>query len=73
MADTSDLQFVANLAAYYSRARQSVQVPVVYTQPRHVYKPKGAKPGMVIYRHERIIWGQPQQVHTILGRANHDM
>ncbi len=73
VADTSDLQFVANLAAYYSRARQSVQVPVVYTQPRHVYKPKGAKPGMVIYRHERIIWGQPQHVHTILGRDNNGM
>jgi predicted ribosome quality control (RQC) complex YloA/Tae2 family protein len=57
---TQDLQFAANLAAYYSRARQSNQVPVVYTQPNHIYKPKGAKPGMVIYKHEKIIWGNPQ-------------
>ncbi|WP_414526430.1 NFACT family protein [Nodularia chucula] len=60
--ETVDLQFVANLAAYYSRARQSEQVPVVYTQPKHVYKPKGAKPGIAIYKQERILWGQPQCV-----------
>ncbi|BAZ53377.1 hypothetical protein NIES4103_60520 [Nostoc sp. NIES-4103] len=60
--EATDLQFVANLTAYYSRARQSDQVPVVYTQPKHVYKPKGAKPGIAIYKQERILWGQPQSV-----------
>jgi predicted ribosome quality control (RQC) complex YloA/Tae2 family protein len=60
--DEADLQFTANLSAYYSRARQSDQVPVVYTQPKYVYKPKGAKPGIAIYKQERIIWGQPQLV-----------
>lgn len=58
--DEEDLQFVANLTAYYSRARQSEQVPVVYTKPKYVYKPKGAKPGMVIYKQETVIWGSPQ-------------
>ncbi len=56
-----DLQQVADLAAYYSRATQADQVPVVYTSPRHVYKPKGARPGMVIYRQEKVLWGQPQR------------
>ncbi|MEH1913015.1 Rqc2 family fibronectin-binding protein [Nostoc sp.] len=60
VAEEADLQFVANLAAYYSRARQSDQVPVVYTQPKHVYKPKGAKPGIAIYKQETILWGKPQ-------------
>jgi predicted ribosome quality control (RQC) complex YloA/Tae2 family protein len=60
--EVTDLQFVANLAAYYSRARHSEQVPVVYTQPKHVYKPKGAKPGIAIYKQERILWGKPQLV-----------
>ncbi|MGD1904195.1 MAG: NFACT family protein [Geitlerinemataceae cyanobacterium] len=60
--DSADMQFVANLAARYSRARQSELVPVIYTEPRHVYKPKGAKPGTAIYKHEQVIWGQPQQV-----------
>jgi predicted ribosome quality control (RQC) complex YloA/Tae2 family protein len=62
VAEEADLQFVANLAAYYSRARQSDQVPVVYTQPKHVYKPKGAKPGIAIYKQETILWGKPQMV-----------
>ena len=57
-----DLQYTANLAAYYSRGRQSEQVPVVYTELKHVYKPKGAKPGIAIYKHERVIWGQPQLI-----------
>ncbi|NJN59585.1 MAG: fibronectin-binding domain-containing protein [Leptolyngbyaceae cyanobacterium SL_5_9] len=60
--DEADLQFTADLAAYYSRARQSEQVPVIYTEPKHVYKPKGAKPGIAIYKNERVIWGQPQRV-----------
>ncbi|MBE9008521.1 NFACT family protein [Fortiea sp. LEGE XX443] len=61
--ETTDLQFAANLAAYFSRARQSDQVPVVYTQPKYVYKPKGAKPGIAIYKQERILWGKPQLVN----------
>jgi predicted ribosome quality control (RQC) complex YloA/Tae2 family protein len=61
VAEAADLQFTANAVAYYSRARQSQAVAVVYTAPKHVYKPKGAKPGMVIYKHERILWGYPSQ------------
>ncbi|GBO51832.1 fibronectin/fibrinogen-binding protein [Pseudanabaena sp. lw0831] len=59
IADDQDLQIAANYAAYYSRARQSDQVPVVCTIPKYLFKPKGAKPGMVVYTHEKIIWGQP--------------
>ncbi len=61
VAEEADLQFTANAVAYYSRARQSQAVAVVYTTPKNVYKPKGAKPGMVIYKHERILWGYPSQ------------
>jgi predicted ribosome quality control (RQC) complex YloA/Tae2 family protein len=59
-AEPQDLQQAANLAAYYSRARQSTQVSVVWTEPKNVYKPKGAKPGMAVYKHEQVIWGNPQ-------------
>ena len=62
--EEDDLQFTANLAAYYSRARQSEQVPVIYTELKHVYKPKGAKPGIAIYKQETIIWGKPQMVKS---------
>lgn len=69
VADLADMQYVANLTAYYSRAQHSEQVPVIYTAPRHVYKPKGAKPGIAIYKHEQVIWGQPQQVDRALRSA----
>lgn len=58
--ENTDLQYTANLAAYHSRATQSNQVPVVYTEPRYVFKPKGAKPGMALYKNETVIWGEPQ-------------
>ncbi len=68
VAEERDLQFTADLAAYYSRSRQSSSVPVVYTQPKHVYKPKGAKPGIAIYKQERILWGKPSQGEKYLNR-----
>ena len=63
--DEADLQSVADLAAYYSQARESDRVPVVYTQPKHVYKPKGAKPGMAIYKQETVIWGNPRSAFVL--------
>ncbi|MEM7591326.1 MAG: NFACT RNA binding domain-containing protein, partial [Cyanobacteria bacterium P01_A01_bin.83] len=60
-----DLQFTADLTAYYSQARESEQVPVIYTEPKHVFKPKGAKPGMVIYKEETVIWGRPQMAKQL--------
>jgi predicted ribosome quality control (RQC) complex YloA/Tae2 family protein len=65
VAQDEDLAFAADCAAYFSRARQAEQVPVVYTQPKHVYKPKGERPGMVIYKHERVLWGEPQRAAKI--------
>ena len=65
IADDQDLQVAANYAAYYSRARQSDQVPIVCTNPKYVFKPKGAKPGMVVYTHEKILWGQPTSLRAI--------
>ena len=66
-ASDDELAFAANMAAWFSRARQSEQVPVVYTKPKHVYKPKGARPGMVIYKHEQVLWGQPQKAKAYLA------
>lgn len=62
VAREKDLEFAANITAYYSQARESDVVPVIYTKPKHVYKPKGAKPGMAIYKQETVIWGKPQLV-----------
>ncbi|MDD5017687.1 MAG: NFACT family protein, partial [Eubacteriales bacterium] len=39
----------ATIAATLSKARNSLKVPVDYTQRKNVRKPGGAKPGMVVY------------------------
>ena len=48
--DDDTLVEAAKIAAYYSQARESGNVPVDYTQVKHVKKPAGARPGMVIYQ-----------------------
>lgn len=59
----------AVLAAYYSRARHGQNVPVDYTQRKHVRKPKGARPGNVIYVNYRTIYVTPdeEQVRQLKG------
>jgi len=51
----------ANLAAYYSKAKQSSMVPVDYTFVRHVRKPSGAKPGFVIYEKQKTLFVTPDE------------
>ena len=50
----------AMLAAWFSEARDSAQVPVDYALVKHVKKPVGAKPGMVIYDHYKTAYVTPK-------------
>lgn len=45
----------AKLAAYYSKARLSNNVPVDYCLVKYVKKPNGSKPGMVIYTNNKTL------------------
>jgi predicted ribosome quality control (RQC) complex YloA/Tae2 family protein len=47
--DDETMTMAAELAAYYSQAREGQNVPVDCTRVKNVKKPNGAKPGMVIY------------------------
>ncbi len=55
------LAAAALLAAYHSKARTSATVPVDYTRRRHVRKPAGAKPGFVIYDHQKTVYVTPNE------------
>ncbi|WP_020615374.1 Rqc2 family fibronectin-binding protein [Paenibacillus daejeonensis] len=55
------LEEAAMLAAHYSQARASSQVPVDYTLIRHVRKPNGAKPGYVIYEQQKTLFVTPDE------------
>ncbi|TWH49066.1 NFACT family protein [Sporomusa sp. KB1] len=56
----------AQLAAYYSKSRQSASVPVDYTKRRYVRKPSGAKPGFVIYDHQNTVYVTPEE--ALIGK-----
>lgn len=51
----------ANLAAYFSKARESSSVPVDYTVIKQVKKPSGAKPGFVIYFEQTTLFVTPDE------------
>lgn len=52
----------AVLAALHSRAADSSQVPVDYTEIRRVHKPSGAKPGFVIYEGQSTVYVTPDKM-----------
>ena len=49
----------AQLAAYYSQARQGQNVAVDLCPVRQVKKPNGAKPGMVVYENYNTVYVTP--------------
>ncbi len=55
------LEEAALLAAYFSKARDSANVPVDYTLVKHVWKPHGARPGHVLYEHHRTLYVTPDR------------
>ena len=55
------IEQAAMLAAYHSGARQSGLVAVDYTHIKYVSKPRGAKPGMVIYTHQSTLYVHPDE------------
>lgn len=55
------LMQAANLAAYYSKYRNSAQVPVDYVQVKYIRKPNGAKPGYVIYENQKTLYVTPEE------------
>ncbi|MFD1466247.1 NFACT family protein [Lapidilactobacillus mulanensis] len=62
-ADPSDETIIeaAKLAAYFSKARQSSQVPVDYVNVKAIHKPNGAKPGFVIFTGQKTTYVTPDE------------
>lgn len=68
------IQEAATLSAYFSKARESANVQVDYTQIKNVSKPKGAKPGMVIYVNYQTLVVNPDDklVESLRARAQEE-
>lgn len=56
-----DIKEAAEIAAYFSKARDSAHVQVDYVLDKRVKKPNGAKPGFVIYTGQNSIEVTPKQ------------
>ncbi|MBM7659423.1 putative ribosome quality control (RQC) complex YloA/Tae2 family protein [Bacillus mesophilus] len=59
--DDASILEAANLAAYFSKARNSSSVPVDYTKIKYVKKPSGSKPGFVIYDNQQTVYVTPNE------------
>lgn len=57
--DNATIKAAAAIAAWHSKARNAGTVPVVCTEAKHVGKPRGAKPGSVTIKREKIIKVRP--------------
>jgi len=64
------LREAAMLAAYFSQAKTSSNVPVDYTLRKNVKKPSGARPGMVIYTTNRTLYVTPEPSRILALRAD---
>ena len=59
-----DLLQAARLAAYFSQAKDSANVPVDCAVVRYVKKPAGARPGMVTYTNARTLYVTPEEAEV---------
>lgn len=64
------IEQAAQIAAYHSSAKQSGLVAVDYTLIKYVSKPRGAKPGMVIYTHQSTLFVHPDEELATRLRQN---
>lgn len=68
-----DLQFVADLAAFYSDARTENKAEITTASPRHIKKPRGAPLGAVTLREEgKSLFGRPGDVADDLKQAREE-
>ena len=56
----AEIEEAAAVAAFHSKARHDSLVPVIYTERRHVRKPRKAKPGLVTVQREKSLMVAPR-------------
>ncbi len=58
--DNAVIKQAASVAAWHSKERNAGVVPVCYTEAKHVGKPRGARPGSVSIKREKIVKVRPE-------------
>lgn len=57
----NEIATTAAAAAFYSKARKSKSVPVIYTERKYVRKPRKAKAGLVTVERETMVMVEPKK------------
>ncbi len=67
---SEDLVCAAHLAAHFSDAREELVVDIQYVERRHVRKPKGSAPGLVLPAREKVLALRidPERLRRLLER-----
>ncbi|WP_103751615.1 Rqc2 family fibronectin-binding protein [Lactobacillus panisapium] len=65
-----DILEAAEIAAYFSKAKNSAHVQVDYVQDKRVKKPNGARPGFVIYTGQNSIEVTPEKERVLAKRID---
>ncbi len=58
-------EVAAGIAAYYSKAKHSIKVPVDFTLVRYVTKPRKSAPGLVVYKIHKTVFVDPIDPRTL--------
>lgn len=66
----ADIQETAEIAAYFSKGKNSSHVPVDYLQVKRIKKPHGSKPGFVTYRGQHSIEATPIESEVLAKKVN---
>ncbi len=64
------LLICCRMAAYYSKAKKSSNVPVDYTQIRYVRKPRGSVAGYVTYKNQKTLYVDPLSMRDAVQKIN---
>ncbi len=57
----NEIAAAAAAAAFYSKAKNSKSVAVIYAERKYVHKPRGAKPGLVTVEREKMVMVIPKK------------
>jgi predicted ribosome quality control (RQC) complex YloA/Tae2 family protein len=68
-----DLAEAASIAAWHSKSRGAAVVPVDWTRRKHVRKPRGGPPGLVLVDKTKTVNARPSaEVERALRRSDAD-
>ena len=69
VAGDGDMQFCADLAAFYSRERGATKTAVSYCDPKHIKRAPGGRLGAVMMTQESVWTGRPSDGQAISAAA----